>query len=210
MIRTSSVPSTKLTYRVWARIWAPWSYSPHPARLLVLRLWHHLHEPARIQKLVGFFSLNANSSFESSLLDVTHPHRVDSFLGLLDSCHHWCSNGCRATLSVCQTKHEQLGMTLSAALPCIINLLATEKHLTSDGLVFFFFTWVRRCGNRRQTFSCVSRLVEVRQQNTGTVITRIWPPLVMKERPLCSGSRRQTVDCSSSFSRLCPPTCRDV
>lgn len=33
-------------------------------------------------------------------------------------------------------------MTLSAALPCIINLLATEKHLTSDGLVFFFFFYL--------------------------------------------------------------------
>lgn len=70
------------------------------------------------------------------LLDVTHPHSPDSYLGLLDSCQHWCSNWCWATLSVCQSKHERLEMALSATLPCIINLLVTEKHLTSDGLVF--------------------------------------------------------------------------
>lgn len=66
-IRTSSVPSMKLICRVCPKTWAPWSYSPHPARPLVLRLWHHLRELTRTQKLVGFFSLNANISLESSL-----------------------------------------------------------------------------------------------------------------------------------------------
>lgn len=90
---------------------------------------------------------------------------------------------------------------IPAKLNCLFSS-RTEKHLTSDCL-FFYLT-----GRLAEPQMDVPVRHGVEEHGRGDQ-TRA-PLLFIEERPPCSGSRRQTLDCSSSLFSLFPPRCRDV
>lgn len=206
MIRAFSAPFMKLTCKVCPRTWATWSFSPHPARPPLLCLWHY-HQMTRIQKLVRGFLFRTSLIHASPFTAVVLTPNFETGVGIFEL-HLLCV---KPTL-------EQLGLTLSALyLKSTGHILAKFNYLFSQGqrsiwpfFFFFFFTWLEHYGNRRWTFLCVTSfggptVEEYRNSDYTRPLT-----LFIEERPLCSGSRRQTVDCSSSFFSLFPPSCRDV
>lgn len=178
----------KLTCWVCPRTWATWSYSLHPAGLL---LWQD-RELRRIQKVVrGFLFYRPTAVLNQGcdlLTSLIHASRITS-----------CVSSTIGTDS--QMYHKSTGH-IPAKLNCSFSS-RTEKHLTSDCL--FFYLTGTLAGSQMEV------LVRAPQRG-GT--QRRWSDssaaAVHGGTAAVLRVQKQTLDCSSSLFSLFPPSCRDV
>lgn len=168
---------------------------------LVLPPWHHLHELTRIHKSVGVFPLSMQVSVRtqvSSLLDVLLIHTALIL---------WFSLGTFRLISLqlfptgvelhclCVKPSTSGWERLSVRLRLLSQTSSPQRNSWPQMDSFFFVCFFYLTGIK------TGRLVP-QWKNTGTVNTRVQLALVTEGRPLCSGSRRQTVDCTSSLQPL--------